>query len=551
MPPLRTIAFPDGTTSLWPEGTPIGDILGSGDVPSPTGNTAPVAALLENDLVSLADPLEFGGSIRPVYPRDPHGLRVIQRTACFLLSMAVHRAAPHARFRIHGDCGPGLFCTFDGNPAALSRAFRALVRADLPIRRTKAPYLAALAGFEAHGLHDKASLLRHRNTPAVPLVECDGFLDLWQGVLAPRSSAVSQARIVPCDGGILLQLPLAADSLRRPLPRRAPLPSLLSVEHEHIRWGDILGIHTAGQLNAAIASGDEASVIQMTEALHDQRLSDIARTIASRRPRVRLVLIAGPSSAGKTTSAKRLATHLRVHGLRPLLLSTDDYFLSLSDTVHDSSGAPDFEHIEAIDLPALNADLAALIAGRSVPRRVFDFHAQAPVFPGGSLSLPPGGVLVMEGLHCLNPRLTSQIPDDGKFLLFLNAMTQLGLDENNRVSTTDNRLLRRLVRDHRTRGKDALGTLRMWPSVRRGEQRWIFPFQDRAHDAFNTALDYELAALKPFAEPLLATVRPDVPEYADARRLLLLLSNFHTMDSRLIPSDSLLRETIGGSLFEG
>ena len=556
MPVLRTISAPGGATSQWPEGTPVGDILAATcPAPSPARGRPwpgePVAALLENDLVSLSDRLEFGGTLRPVHPRDPHGMRVVQRTACFLLSMAAHRAAPGAAFRIHADCGPGLFCTFDGDPAALAREFRAIVRAGLPIRRTKAPYLAALAGFESHGLHDKASLLRHRNAPAVPLAECDGFLDLWLGVLAPSSRAAAQARVVPCDGGLLLQLPLVSDSLLRPLPRRAPLPALLEIAREHIRWGDILGIHTAGQLNAAIASGADASVIQMTEALHDQRLSDIARAIATRRPRVGLVLIAGPSSAGKTTSAKRLATHLRVHGLRPLLLSTDDYFLGVADTIRDASGAPDFEHIEAIDLAALNADLAELLAGRAIRRRVFDFHAQAPTFPGGELALPPGGILVMEGLHCLNPRLTAQIPDAGKFHLFLNAMTQLGLDENNRVSTTDNRLLRRLVRDHRTRGKDAFGTLRMWPSVRRGEERWIFPFQDRADAVFNTALDYELAALKPFAEPLLATVKPDVPEYADARRLLALLANVHPMDSRLVPSDSLLRETIGGSLFEG
>ena len=551
MPLLRIISAPDGTTSEWPEGTPVGDILAAVCGTPASGSGAPVAALLENNLVSLSDPLEFGGSIRPVFPRDPHGMRVMQRTACFLLSMAVHRAAPGAHFRIHADCGTGVFFTLEPGISDLARRFRELVRADLPIRRIKAPYLAALAGFESHGLLDKAGLLRHRSSPAVPLAECDGFLDLWQGVLAPRTSFVAQARVTPCDGGWLLQLPLADDPVdSRPVPRRRPNPALLAIAREHIRWGEIIGVQTVGQLNAAVAADGGTAVLRMAEALHDQRLSDIARDIATRPEPVRLVLIAGPSSAGKTTTARRLITHLRVYGLRPLLLSTDDYFLGISDTVRDETGAPDFEHIEAIDLPALNADLAALLAGRAIRRRVFDFHAQAPTFPGGELTLPPGGILVMEGLHCLNPRLTKQIPDAGKFHLFLNAMTQPGLDENNRVSTTDARLLRRLVRDHRTRGKDALDTLRMWPSVRRGENRWIYPFQGRADAVFNTALDYELAVIKPIAEPLLCTVKPDVPEYADARRLLALLANFHPMPSRLVPTDSILRETLGGGLFE-
>ena len=548
---LRTIIAPDGSATQWPEGTSVGEILSATCRTPADGPGAPVAALLENDLVSLADPLEFGGAIRPVFPRDPHGMRVMQRTACFLLSMAVHRAAPDARFRIHADCGAGVFFTLEPTIPDPARRFRELVRAALPIRRTKAPYLAALAGFESHGLLDKAGLLRHRSAPAVPLAECDGFLDLWQGVLAPSSSAAAQARIAPCEGGWLLQLPLPDDPVGpRPVPRRRADPALLATAREHIRWGEIIGVQTVGQLNAAVASDGGTAVLQMAEALHDQRLSDIARDIATRPEPVRLVLIAGPSSAGKTTTARRLVTHLRVYGMRPLLLSTDDYFFGIADTVRDETGAPDFEHIEAIDLAALNADLAELLAGRAIRRRVFDFHAQAPTFPGGELALPPGGVLVMEGLHCLNPRLTAQIPDAWKFHLFLNAMTQPGLDENNRVSTTDARLLRRLVRDHRTRGKDALGTLRMWPSVRRGEGHWIFPFQTRADTVFNTALDYELAVIKPLAEPLLSTVKPDVPEYADARRLLSLLANFHPMSARLVPSDSILRETLGGGLFE-
>lgn len=539
----RRIVAPDGSVSEWPEGTPISDVLNA-----LFPNSGAIAALLDNDLVSLAEPLRFGGSFRAVLPDDPDGIRVYDRTACFLLSMAAHQAMPSAHLRIHNAAGPALYCTLEnGDLASLQTALSAIVAADFPILSAHAPYLEALHSLELHGLTDKANLLRHRSNPAVRLSQCGTYHDLWLGPLAPNTGLFTSLRLEPHDSGGFLFFLRTPDSVAA--NSAAGLAS--AVAHEHIRWGEILGIRTVGDLNEAIALRRAPEVVQMVEALHDQRISDIAVTISERAEPVRLVLIAGPSSAGKTTTARRLVTHLRVRGLRPILISTDDYFLPPSKTPRDpEDDTPDFEHIEALDLPALNNDLNALLAGRTIRHRVYNFLKQKPTYPGDTLTLAPDGILLIEGLHALNPILTEQVPDRVKFRLFLNAMTQLGLHETARVSTTDNRLLRRIVRDNRTRGKSPLETLRSWPQVRRGEDRWIFPFQNLADTVFNTSLDYELAVLKPLAEPLLSQLKPDVPEYGDARRLLFLLSLFHALGTSLIPSDSILRETIGDSLFE-
>lgn len=546
------VIAPDGSSRSWNKGTPVGDA-----VAALFPGTKPIAALLGNDLVSLTDPLEFGGPVIPVFQKEELGKKVYEQTACFLLSMAVRSVNPKARLRIHNAAGTSLYCTLslpaeetEATLARISESLAELVAEDAPITSLWAPYFAVLSNLEAFGYTDKANLLRHRNEPAVRIAKCKDHMDLWHAPLAPSTSFCCSLRLTPCSSsGFFLEL--SDDTPNTPAQETATHRIAVSRAQEHIRWGHILGIHTAGDLNESIAKDEAKGAIQMVEALHDQRLADIASTISKRSPAVRLVLIAGPSSAGKTTTSKRLATHLRVLGLRPIVLGTDDYFALPSQAPIDpATNTPDFEHIEAIDLPALNRDLNALLSGETIPLRTYDFLAQKPSYPGDTLTLPPDGILLIEGLHALNPQLTQQVPDSLKFRLFLNAMTSLGLDETTRVSTTDNRLLRRMIRDWRTRGKSPRDTLRFWSQVRRGEERWIFPFQPLADEVFNTALEYELAVLRTFAEPLLCTIKPDVSEYATARRLLRLLANFHALGSRRVPSDSILRETIGNSLFE-
>ena len=377
------------------------------------------------------------------------------------------------------------------------------------------------------------------------LQACGAFRELRQGPALPATGLLAPVGIVRHWNGAVLRLPWRDDP--RVLAPFAPQTALERIHREHARWGELLGVRCAAELNAAIAEDRIRDVMQMSEALHDKSFARLADRIAGRKPRPRLVLIAGPSSAGKTTSCKRLAIHLQVLGFRPVMLSTDDYFVPEELDPIGPDGKPDYEDIRAVDVPALRADLKALLAGREIRRRTFDFKAKKPAWPGDTLRLAADDIVLIEGIHALNPVLTRGIPQEAKFRIFLSALTQLGIDDDNVLSTTDNRLLRRIVRDHQFRGHSAKKTISMWPSVRRGEEKWIFPFQEEADAAFNSALDYELPVLWPFAFVLLSEIKPADPEYATARRLMQLLVNFHPIPSLFVPGDSILREYIGGS----
>ena len=537
-----------------PFGTLLGDLM-----PSAAPDGLPyVAALFNNEVVSLRTPVALNGTLRGLTMADEDGRLVFRRTACMLLAMAARRALPALRIRIHNSLSGGMFFALrDGDRGperrisaaeirALSRELRAIVAEDLPIEEIPCGYEEALQTFAAAGQHDKVGLLRHRNDPVVVLQACGAFRELRQGPALPRTGLLAPVGIVRHWNGAVLRLPSRDDP--RVLAPFAPQTGLERIHREHARWGELLGVRCAAELNAAIAEDRIRDVMQMSEALHDKSFARLADRIAARKPRPRIVLIAGPSSAGKTTGCKRLAIHLQVLGFRPVMLSTDDYFVPEEQDPIGPDGKPDYEDIRAVDVPALRADLKALLAGREIRRRTFDFKAKSPVWPGDSLRLGPDDIVLIEGIHALNPILTRGIPQEAKFRIFLSALTQLGIDDNNVLSTTDNRLLRRIVRDHQFRGHSAKRTIGMWPSVRRGEEKWIFPFQDEADAAFNSALDYELPVLWPFAFVLLSEIKPSDPEYATARRLMRLLLNFHPIPSQLVPGDSILREYIGGSL---
>ncbi|MBR1609379.1 MAG: nucleoside kinase, partial [Kiritimatiellae bacterium] len=429
---------------------------------------------------------------------------------------------------------------------AVAREAAALAAADLPITEELCAYEEALALFAEAGQHDKVGLLRHRNEPAVPILRCGDFLDLRQGPCVPSTGLLRNFSLFLHEGAIVLQMP-SRDDPENVAPF-APQDVLLRVRRERSRWGDTIGVHCAADLNEAVAGRRIADVIEMVEADHAKRFAGLAGEIAGRSPVPRIVLIAGPSSAGKTTSCRRLSIHLGVNGLRPVQLSTDDYFVAEADDPIGPDGKPDYEDIRAVDVPALRADLAELLRGGSVKRRVFDFKAKIPVRTGETLRLGPDDVLLVEGIHALNPALSEGLPADRIFRIYLSALPQLGIDDNNFLPSSDLRLVRRIVRDHFFRARGARETLGMWASVRRGEEKWIFPWQGAADAVFDSSLDYEPAVLRPFAEPLLAEVKPSDPEYAAARRLLGLLRNFHAIPATSVPGDSILREYIGGSL---
>ena len=327
-------------------------------------------------------------------------------------------------------------------------------------------------------------------------------------------------------------------------------PVLFSIYREYKNWGKILRVGSVGRLDELIREGGIQDFVQVAEALQDKKIAEIADRINALRDQVRVVLIAGPSSSGKTTFSKKLMIQLRVVGRNPITISLDDYYKPHDRTPRDEEGKPDFESLDALDVELLNDTLVRLLRAEEVETPIFDFHAGARKPEGRKMRLPDRAILILEGIHGLNDALTPLVPRESKHKIYVSALTQLNLDDHNRIATTDNRLIRRIVRDSQFRGHSALQTLTMWPSVRRGEDRNIFPFQNGADSAFNSALDYELAVLKVYADPLLASVKPDAPEYQEARMLLSFLSNFAPLHPRWVPATSILREFIGESAFK-
>jgi uridine kinase len=533
-------------------GTPVGALLESHNAPD---GLPFIAALVNNDVVSLSYPLTVNSQVEFLTMTSRHGWRVYRRSLCFLLAKAVRDLFPRAHFSVEHSFGLGLYCQFSHNRhgdgmtveelGQVDAHMRELVARDISIERHKIAFMDAVRELETNGQPEKAGLLRHRNPPRIVVHACDGFCDLAHGPLVPSTGALHMFELIHYPPGLVIHLP------DRDAPHAIPpfedQPHLFQIYQEHKAWGRILGVTTVGTLNEIVARDEFSDFIMTAEALHEKKLAAIAEAIVARRDSVRVILIAGPSSAGKTTFAKRLTTHLRVNGRNPVTLSTDDYFVGEARNPRGVDGKPDYEHVEAVDLELFNHDLAALIAGDEIALPRFNFGTKEREYRNEKLRLKERQVLIVEGIHGLNPRLAAAIPDAAKFRIYVSALTQLSIDTHNRISTTDNRLMRRLVRDHRYRGHSALGTLRMWPMVRLGERTWIFPYQREADATFNSALDYELAVLKPFVEPLLMQVKPSEPEYAEARRLSEFLLNFMPADPALVPRTSILREYIGGS----
>ena len=540
-------------TLACPTDTPVGELL---KTHTDEHGRHYLGALVNNQVVTLVFRLEVESTVRFLTFADPLGWRIYRSTASFLLAKAVKELYPGAKFSIEHSLGTGFYCYFeqqgiegisDDQLAAIRQRLHQLAAQDLPIERRKIRYEEAVARFEQQGQPDKVNLLRYRNPPKVVVYTCEGFTDLSHSPLAARTGAITHVGLIRREPGFVIQFPDRSVPPHLPALRQAP--QLFSIFQEHKKWGRILNVNTVGRLNELVATNQCADFIHIAEAFHEKKVARIADHIFLHKDHLRWLLIAGPSSSGKTTFARRLAVQLRVNGLQPVTISVDNYFVDREHTPKDARGENDYEHIEAIDLPLFNDHLRRLDAGEEVNLPTFNFQTGRQEFNGHKLKLQPNQIVILEGIHCLNPRLTEVLPKEHKFRIYISALTQLNLDHSNRISTTDNRLVRRLVRDHQFRGHSALVTMNMWPSVRRGEKNWIFPFQEEADIAFNSALDYELAVLKPFAEPLLAEIKPLHPQYAEARRLQEFLSSFLTIPADLIPPTSLLREFIGKSSF--
>ncbi len=494
--------------------------------------------------------------VRFVTMRDPAGFNAYSRSLSLMMLKAVHNVlAPEEDYEvgIHFVVSGGLYCTLQGKPvteeflAQVKECMQALVEAAIPIEKRSVETHEAVKIFHEHRMYDKENLFRFRRSSRTNLYSLGGFEDYYYGYMVPDTSCLRWFDLKPYQDGFVLCMPKRTEPGK--LPVFSPVEKLFAVQKASLDWGEQQDIFTVADLNQYIVEGRSKELILIQEAFHERQLAEIAGQIAS-QPEKKLVMIAGPSSSGKTTFSHRLSTQLSVYGLKPHPIPVDDYFVNREDTPKDEDGSYNFECLEALDVEQFNEDMTRLLAGERVELPSFNFKTGRREYRGNFKQLGKNDILVIEGIHCLNDQLSYALPRENKFKIYLSALTQLNVDEHNRIPTTDGRLLRRLVRDARTRGTGAKNTIAMWPSVRRGEESHIFPFQESADVMFNSALIYELAVLKIYAEPLLFSIDRNMPEYMEAKRLLKFLEYFVPMPSDNIPNNSLLREFIGGSCFD-
>ena len=484
---------------------------------------------------------------------SPSGQRAYTRSLFFVLCKALHDLYEPATVSIDIPVSNGYYVDLNiGRPVTLDdagrirRRMQEIIDAALPIHRYETTTDEAIKMFEKLHTFSKVKLLKSIGRIYTTYYEIDGYIDYYYGALLTNTSQLYLFGLEKYYDGLLLRIPSPAHP--EELGEMVHQDKMFGIFKEHHRWQDILGLRTIGDLNEAIDKGYSPQLIQISEALQEKKISQIADEIAQRRG-IRMVLIAGPSSSGKTTTCKRLSVQLAVNGIWPVPISLDDYFLDRDKTPLDEKGDYDFEHLHALNLPLLNEQMNALFRGEEIELPRYNFQAGRSEKSGRRLRLRDNEVLVVEGIHALNPELMSQVRNDQIFRVYASALTTLLLDNHNYIPTTDNRLLRRIIRDNKYRGVSAVETIRRWPSVRAGENRWIFPFQENADAMFNTAMLFELAVLKRAAEPLLEQVPESAPEHAEAYRLLKFLRYIKPIPETQIPPTSLLREFLGGSSF--
>ena len=517
-----------------------------------------LAAFVNNRVKELNYKIYTPVTIRFIDITSFAGIRVYQRTSWFILQKAVRDLYPGQTLHIRHSMGQsGFYCEIEGiDPltreatAALEERMRAIVAADLPIIRTKVLTEEVRARYAEQGFDDKIALLDTRPRLYSELYTLGDLPGYFYGSLAPSTGYITRFGIEPYYRGFYLALPLRTSP--EELHKHVSQEKMFGIFREYQSWVALMGVPTIGAVNARALAGDAGGMIKIAEAFHERKFAEVADAIqeAHRTRGVRMVLISGPSSSGKTTSAKRLGLQLGVLGLRPVMISLDDYFVERENTPLDENGQYDYEALEAIDLELFNDHLHRLLQGESVDIPRYDFITGRRTQHDTPLTLDERSILIIEGIHGLNPRLTPSVPDAVKFKIYISCFTSVAMDNLSRIATTDNRLLRRLTRDYRQRGSDALQTLSRWASVRRGEERHIFPYQENADVMFNSSLFYEISALRPFAEKILREVPDTVPEFDEARRMLKFLDNFIPIPSDEIPPTSILREFIGGSSFK-
>ena len=488
---------------------------------------------------------------------DMVGAQAYRRSLTMLLMKAVYRVAGHEnviRAQVNYSLSNGYYCTVQGN-VTVDEAFLGTVKRQMEeyvarktvIEKKNVATDKALRIFHNHKMFDKEKLFRYRRASRVNIYSIGEFEDYYYGYMVPDTGYLKYFELYPYDEGFVLQFPTTAEPEK--VPPFAPQNKVFQVMKESAKWGDLLGISTVGDLNDCIAQGKLQQLIMTQEALQERKLAEMASRIAADHSK-KFIMIAGPSSSGKTTFSRRLSIQLSAAGLRPHPISVDNYFVEREMTPRDENGDYNFECLEAMDVELFNRQMRELLEGKTVELPYFNFKTGKKEYNGDYLTMGEEDILVIEGIHCLNDKLSHSLPRESKFKIYISALTQLNVDEHNRIPTTDGRLIRRMVRDARTRGASAARTISMWPSVRRGEEENIFPYQEEADVVFNSALIYELSVLKQYAEPLLFGIDREAPEYLEAKRLLKFLDYFLGVDSTNIPDNSLVREFIGGGCFQ-
>lgn len=536
----KTINIPIGCT--------LSDVFGEFNLQMPYG---PVSAKVNNKVVGMHFRLYHNKDVEFLDLSSSSGLRTFTRTLFFVLCKAVSDLYPGARVIIDIPVSGGYYCDLDSVAAPDVVAIRArmqeIIDAHLPIRRHETTTEEAIEVFRQMGDTSKVKLLQSTGKLYTVYYEIDGYKDYYYGSLLTNTSQLHLFGLENYFDGMLLRLPSRSDPSRlQPMVKQ---DKMFDIFKEHHHWQDILGLRTIGDLNEAVEKGFTTGLINLSEALQEKKISRIADEIASRKG-VKIVLIAGPSSSGKTTTCKRLSIQLLTNGLKPVGISLDDYFVDRELSPRDENGDYDFESLYTLNLPLLNQQMNALLAGEEVELPRYNFQTGKSEKSGRRLRLAPDEILVVEGIHALNPKLTEQIPQECIFRVYASALTTILLDHHNYVPTTDNRLLRRIIRDYKYRGVSAQETIRRWPSVRSGENKWIFPFQENADAMFNTAMLFELAVIKTQAEPLLEQVPENCEEHSEAYRLLKFLKYIKPIPYKDVPPTSLLREFLGGSSFK-
>ena len=547
------VKFADGRSYEAPIWTELEHYIRAAEIDKPWSSPI-VAAMIDDELRELTYHIERDVEVTPLGMDDRDGSRIYRRSLTFLLVVAIQELFPEARLNVdHSVTFGGYYCEVEGRPpftaeelAQIEARMCAIAAADAPIGKQRVPLGDAVAVFRARGDDDMVRLMRHRRKDFLVLYNLRGVSSYFHGYMVPSTGYLRYFGLTSYLPGFILRFPNRSSLELEPA---VDYPKLIQVFREYGHTLRLLGIEDVGALDDAIQAGRTGEIILVAEALHEQRIARIATQIAEHKDQMRMVLIAGPSSSGKTTFSKRLAVQLLANGLRPLAIELDSYFVDREQTPKDEQGNYNFEVLEALDLKLFNQHLLQLMAGKEVTLPKFNFVAGRRE-AGSAIQLGPDQILIAEGIHGLNPRLVPDIPAERIFRIYTSALTQLNIDRYDRVPTTDNRLIRRIVRDARTRGYSAADTIGRWESVHRGEREYIFPFQENADVMFNSALVYELAALKPFAEPLLLQIEPGKPGYIEAKRLLAFLQWFEPIPAEPIPLNSILREFLGGSNLE-